>query len=81
MRDIRGDLQDRASVLEKRINTAEAQFERHVGELTREHEASVGHLKEELEAVNTLIEVELRRLTSAAPAQDAERHDERRSRR
>ena len=73
MRDIRGDLQDRASFLEEQIITAEAQFEKHVGQLRREHEIKVEDLKDELGAVTTLIEVELRRLTSAAPVQDEQR--------
>ncbi len=72
MRDIRGDLQDRASFLEEQINAAQAQFDQLIGQLKQEHEARLAELTDELEAVTTLIEVEHRRLTSAAPAQEAE---------
>ena len=39
MRDIRKDLQDRASLLEEQINAAEAQFEKLVEQLSTEHES------------------------------------------
>jgi len=73
MRDIRGDLQDRASFLEEQINGAQAQFEKLIEQLTREHQAKVDDLQSELEAVTTLIEVEYRRLTSSAPVHDDHR--------
>ena len=72
MRDIRGDLQDRASFLEEQINAAQAQFDKLIGQLKQEHEARLAELADELEAVTTLIEVEHRRLTSAAPVQEPE---------
>ena len=37
MRDIRGDLQDRASLLEDQINAHEAEFEKLIEQLKREH--------------------------------------------
>jgi len=61
MRDIRGDLQDRAALLEEQINAHEAQFEKLIEQLKREHDSRVEDLKAELEAVNRLMEVELRR--------------------
>jgi hypothetical protein len=70
MRDIRGDLQDRANLLEEQINAHEAQFEKLVDQIKREHESRLEDLKAELEAVNRLMEVELRRL-EAAPAPSA----------
>ena len=66
MRDIRGDLQDRAGLLEEQINAHEAQFDKLIEQLKREHDARLEDLKAELEAVNRLIEVELRRLGDCA---------------
>ncbi len=68
MRDIRGDLQDRAGLLEEQISAHEAQFEKLLDQLKREHESRLEDLKAELEAVNRLIDVELRRLDSPPPA-------------
>ena len=67
MRDIRGDLQDRASLLEDQINAHEAEFEL-IEQLKREHDSRLQDLKAELEAVTRLMEVELRRLSSAPAA-------------
>lgn len=73
MRDIRGDLQDRASLLEEQINNAEAHFDKLVEQLRAEHESRLEDLKAELAAVSRLMEVELRRLgnmqVAAAKAQ------------
>ncbi len=66
MRDIRGDLQDRAGLLEEQINAHEAQFDKLIEQLKREHDARLEDLKAELEAVNRLMEVELRRLDDCA---------------
>ena len=68
MRDIRGDLQDRASLLEDQINAHEAEFEKLIEQLKREHDSRLEDLKAELEAVTRLMEVELRRLSSAPAA-------------
>ncbi len=68
MRDIRGDLQDRAGLLEEQINAHEAQFDKLLDQLKREHDGRLEELKAELEAVNRLIEVELRRLATAPAA-------------
>jgi hypothetical protein len=72
MRDIRGDLQDRAALLDEQISAHEAQFDKLLDQLKREHDARLDELKTELDAVNRLIEHELRRLATppaaAAPA-------------
>ncbi len=68
MRDIRGDLQDRASLLEDKINAHEAEFEKLIEQFKREHDSKLEDLKAELEAVTRLMEVELRRLSSAPAA-------------
>jgi hypothetical protein len=73
MRDIRGDLQDRAALLEEQISAHEAQFDKLLEQLKREHDARLEDIKAELDAVNRLIEHELRRLATApaAPAAPA----------
>jgi hypothetical protein len=73
MRDIRGDLQDRANLLEEQINNAEAHFDKLVEQLRAEHESRLEDLKAELAAVSRLMEVELRRLGNMpAPAPKAQ---------
>ena len=65
MRDIRGDLQDRASLLEEQINAQEAQFDQLIEQLKREHDTRLEDFRAELDAVNRLMELELRRLETA----------------
>ncbi len=78
MRDIRGDLQDRAGLLEEQINAHEAQFDKLIDQLKREHDSRLEDLKTELEAVNRLLELELRRGETApapsAPAREPVHH-------
>ena len=50
MRDIRGDLQDRASLLEKQISAQEAQFETLMEQIRAEHEARLEDLRAEFDA-------------------------------
>jgi hypothetical protein len=66
MRDIRGDLQDRANLLREQINSQQGQFDKLIEQIKREHESRLEDLQTELEAVNTLMEVENRRIGSAA---------------
>jgi hypothetical protein len=68
MRDIRGELQDRASLLEDQINAHEAEFEKLIEQLKREHDSRLEDITAELEAVTRLTEVELRRFSSAPAA-------------
>jgi hypothetical protein len=75
MRDIRGDLQDRAALLEEQINAHEAQFDRLIDQLKQEHDSRLEDLKAELEAVNRLMELELRRLETAPSAQRGQGHE------
>jgi uncharacterized coiled-coil protein SlyX len=62
MRDIRMDLQDRASLLEDQICAQEAQFETLVKQIRAEHEARLEDLRTEFDAVTKLLELEHRRL-------------------
>ena len=68
MRDIRGELQERASLFEEQINAHEAEFEKHIEQLKRERKIQIKNLDAELEAVTRLMEIEVRRLSSAPPA-------------
>ena len=68
MRDIRGDLQDRASLLEGQISAHKAQFEKLVAQIRAEHEAMLKDLRAELDAVTKLHELEQRRLENSPQA-------------
>jgi len=68
MRDIRGDLQDRASLLEEQIRAHNAQFEKLVAQMKAEHEARLKDLRAELDAVTKLHELEQRRLENSPQA-------------
>jgi hypothetical protein len=76
MRDIRGDLQDRASLLEEQINAQEAQFDQLIEQLKREHDTRLEDFRAELDAVNRLMELELRRLETAPSNQRAQAHEQ-----
>jgi hypothetical protein len=69
MRDIRGDLRDRAHLLEEQINTTKAQFEKLLEQFKAEHNNGINDLTAELDAVKILMGVEDRRLggTPSAP--------------
>ena len=57
MRNIRGDLQDRADMVEQQINAEHAQFDNLIEQLKREQDSRLEDLKAQLQAVNRLIEV------------------------
>ena len=56
MRDIRGDLQDRANVVEQQISAENAQFEQLILQLKAEQDNRVEHLRAQLQLVNKLLE-------------------------
>jgi hypothetical protein len=68
MRDIRGDLQVRASLLEDQLSADQAQFEKFVEQIKAEHEAKLKDLRAEFNAVTKLLELEQRRLGDAPQA-------------
>jgi hypothetical protein len=57
MRDIRGDLRDRAFMVQRQINAEHAQFETLIVQLKTEQETRLEPLKAQLRAVNKLIDV------------------------
>jgi hypothetical protein len=65
MRDICGDLQERANLLGQQINAAQSQFEQLIEQLKREQDSRRDDLKSELETVNRVVEIERRRLSGA----------------
>ena len=68
MRDIRGDLQDRASLVEGQISANEVQFAKVVAQMRAEHEAELKDLRAEFDVITKLHELEQRRLDNAPPA-------------
>ncbi|HET9574061.1 MAG TPA: hypothetical protein VFP29_10105 [Methyloceanibacter sp.] len=67
MRDIRGDLKDRAEALELEIKASQARFDELIERLKQEHESRVTDLKSELDAVKLLMGLEQRRLSNGVP--------------
>jgi hypothetical protein len=55
LRDIRGDLQDRANVVEQQISAENVQFEQLILQLKAEQDARVEHLRAQLQLVNKLL--------------------------
>ncbi|MGA7456531.1 MAG: hypothetical protein WBW51_04280 [Methyloceanibacter sp.] len=71
MRDIRGDLQDRANLIAEQISTTQGQFDKHIEQLKSEHQTIVEDLKSALHNVRMVIGIEDRRLGSSPPATEA----------
>jgi hypothetical protein len=65
MRDIRGDLQERAHLVQEQISAVQGQFDKHIEQLKREHEARLEDLKSALNTVHVVIGIEGRRLGSS----------------
>lgn len=64
MRDIRGELQERARLIEREIGEIGSQFERAVERLRAENESRLAELKAELAVLGVLVESEHRRMPS-----------------
>src|SRR5262249_29281611 len=71
MRDIRGDLQDRANLVEGQISAHQVQFAKLVAQIRAEHEATLKDLRAEFDVVTKLHEIEQRRLANAPQAKAA----------
>ena len=72
MRDIRGDLQDRANLIAEQISTAQGPFDKHIEQLKREHQTILEDLKSALHNVHVVIRIEGRRLGSSLSATEAQ---------
>ena len=71
MRDIRGDLQDRASLVEGQISANEVQFAKVVAQMRAEHEVTLKDLRTEFDVITKVHELEQRRLDNAPQAPKA----------
>ena len=65
MRDIRGDLQERAKLLDEEIGATQDQFDKIMEHLKLEHQRKTEDLKSDLDAVQMVIKTE--DYSSAAP--------------
>ena len=72
MRDIRGDLQDRANLLAEQMSAAQDQFDKLIEQLKREHATRLDGLKSGLDSVRMVIGIEDRRAGSPPPATNAQ---------
>ena len=62
MRDIRGDLQERANTIKEQMSAAHNRFEKRFERLKLEHQSRLKNPVAELEAVKLVMEIEDRRL-------------------
>ena len=67
MRDIRGDLQDRANWASEQISATQGQFDKVLEQLKLEHQRKLEDLKSDLDAVQMVIKTEDRLLGSVRP--------------
>ena len=72
MRDIRGDLQDRANLIAEQISATQGQFDAHIEKLKNEHQTILEDLKSALHDVRMVIGIEGRRLDSSLSATEAQ---------
>ena len=72
MRDIRGDLQDRANVSVEQISAAQDQFNKLIEQLKREQEIRLADLKSGLDSVRLVLGIENRRAGGPPPATNAQ---------
>jgi hypothetical protein len=68
MRDIRGDLQERATLVDGQIRSAYARFEEAVRQLELERDKRIGELKSDLVVIEKFLELEQRYSGKASPA-------------
>ena len=71
MRDIRGDLQDRANRVSEQISATQGQFDKVLKQLKLEHQVKLEELKSDLEAVRMVMKTE-DRLGVIAPIKQSE---------
>jgi hypothetical protein len=66
MRDIRGDLQERADLLAKQIGAAQERFDKVLEQLKHQHATRLDELKSGLDTVRSVIRIEDRRAGSSS---------------
>src|ERR1700756_990189 len=72
MRDIRGDLQDRANRVAEQISATQGQFDKVLEQLKLEHQAKLEELKSDLDAVRMVMKTEERVGSVIAPTAQSE---------
>jgi hypothetical protein len=72
MRDIRGDLQDRANLIAEQISITQGQFDKHIEQLKSEHQTILEDLKSALHNVHMVIGIEGRRLGNPLSATEVQ---------
>lgn len=72
MRDIRGDLQERAKLIAEQISATQGQYDAHIEKLRSEHQTILEDLNSALHNLHMVIGFEGRRVGSAAPETVAE---------
>jgi hypothetical protein len=70
MRDIRGDLEERASLVDEQIRSAYARFEEAVRQLQIERDERISALKSDLAIVEQFLELEQRYSGKSSPERD-----------
>jgi hypothetical protein len=75
MRDIRGDLQERAILVDEQIRAAVAHFDNAIQRLQTERDARIGDLKANLAMLAKLMEFEERFLHNTPPVTPASAHN------
>ena len=75
MRDIRGDLQERAILVDEQIRAAVAHFDKAIQQLQTERDARIGDLKAGLAMLAKLMEFEEQLLHNTPPATPASPHN------
>ena len=72
MRDIRGDLQDRANRLVEQISSTQDQFDKTIEQLKLEHQGKLENLKSDLDAVRKVMKTEDRLGSGMSPSKQSE---------
>lgn len=72
MRDIRGDLQDRANQVTEQISATQEQFDKVLEQLKLEHKAKLEELKSDLGAIRIVIKTEDRLGSVITPTKQSE---------
>jgi len=70
LRDLRADLEQRASWLDEQIKAAQTNFEIAIEQLQHQHAGTVDELKSQLDVVNLLIGFEERRVRNETAAEE-----------
>jgi hypothetical protein len=72
MRDIRGDLQDRANRVSEQLSATQGQFDKVLEQLKLDHQAKLEELESDLDAVRMVMKTEDRLGGVRAPSKQSE---------